>query len=159
VIADIEVRDAAPKGLGIFARRAFTPGELIFRRRHLKITREELCALPPADRAHVCQVAVDEFARVTPPGCYMNHSCDPNAVRHGVNVVARRHISIDEEITLDYRLNAVDGDSWPCACGGPNCKGDVAGGFFGMDKDWQRAHVHDAGALIRREYRRRSRGA
>lgn len=34
MIGDVEVREAPGKGLGVFARRAFSPGEFIFRRRH-----------------------------------------------------------------------------------------------------------------------------
>ena len=46
---------------------------------------------------------------LAPPGCYLNHSCDPNAMRHGVKVFAWRAIAAGEEITIDYRLNAFDG--------------------------------------------------
>ena len=37
MIADIEVRPADSKGLGVFARRDLHKGEFIFRRRHGRI--------------------------------------------------------------------------------------------------------------------------
>ncbi len=41
-----------------------------------------------------------------PRGCYLNHSCDPNAIRKGVDVYARRDIREGDEVTIDYRFNA-----------------------------------------------------
>ena len=37
MIADVTVRDAGEKGLGVFALRDFTKGEFIFRWRHVLI--------------------------------------------------------------------------------------------------------------------------
>jgi hypothetical protein len=70
---------------------------------------------------------------------------------------AWRRIEVGEEITIDYRLNAFDGSSWPCHCGSHNCTGTVAGSFFGMDGDRQRLLLPHAPDFIRREHRRRAR--
>ena len=59
-------------------------------------------------------------------------------------------------ITLDYRLNAVDGTPWPCRCGAHACTGVVEGGFFSLDPRRQRALVPFAGAFVRKEYQRRT---
>src|SRR3954465_486875 len=134
MIDDVEVRDASAKGRGVYARRSFARGEFIFRRRHVRVvTPDELPTLREWERIHLCELAFDRFAVLAPPGCYLNHSCDPNAMRHGVKVFAWRRIAVDEEITIDYRLNAFDGDSWPCACGSTSCTGTVVGSFFAMD--------------------------
>ena len=148
---------AGSKGLGVFARRAFAPGEFIFRRRHAReVGSSELEQLPEWDRIHLCELDVDRFAVLAPPGCYLNHSCDPSAMRHGVVVFAWRPIEAGEEITVDYRLNALDGDSWPCRCGADGCTGMVGeGGFFGMTEERQRLLLPHAPAFIRREHRRR----
>jgi hypothetical protein len=74
---------------------------------------------------------------LAPPGCYLNHSCDPNAMRHGVKVFAWRPIAAGDEVTIDYRLNAFDGSSWPCECGAESCTGTVEGSFFAMDPERQ----------------------
>jgi hypothetical protein len=55
---------------------------------------------------------LERFAVLAAPGCYLNHSCDSNAMRHGVKVFAWRPIAAGHEITIDYRLNAFDDDSW-----------------------------------------------
>ena len=76
---------------------------------------------------------------------------------HGVKVFAWRPIAVDEEITIDYRLNAFDGDSWPCACGSRTCTGTVVGSFFAMDPMRQALLVPHAPTFIQREYRQRGR--
>jgi hypothetical protein len=77
-------------------------------------------------------------------------------MRSGVNVFAWKRIRRGEEITIDYRLNAFDGDSWPCACGTRACTGRVVGSFFAMPGARQRAYLRYAPAFIQREYRRRN---
>jgi SET domain-containing protein len=158
MIGDVEVRDAGSKGRGVYARRAFDDGEFIFRRRHTRIlTAAELDRAADWERVHVCELGFDRFAVLAPPGCYLNHSCDPNAMRHGVKVFAWRPIEKGEEITIDYRLNAFDGSPWPCECGAQSCTGTVVGSFFAMDPERQTLLLPHAPAFIRREHHRRRR--
>jgi SET domain len=98
------------------------------------------------DRIHLCELGFDRFAVLAPPGCYLNHSCDPNAMRHGVKVFAWRPIAAGHEITIDYRLNAFDGSSWACHCEAKNCTGTVEGSFFAMDPERQALLVPHAPA-------------
>jgi SET domain-containing protein len=159
VIGDVEVREAGEKGLGVFARRDFVAGEFIFRRRHARILiGAEIASRSAADEMHLCELDWDRFAVLLPPGAYLNHSCDPNAMRSGVKVFAWKPIRAGDEITIDYRLNAFDGDSWSCVCGGANCTGAVVGSFFALSPDRQRAYLRYAPTFIRREYARRLRG-
>lgn len=139
----------------MFALRAFAPGEFVFRRRHVPISVAAIARLPLDEGVHVCQTDVARFAIVAPPGCYVNHSCDPNALRRGVHVVAWKVISAGNEVTLDYRLNAVGGSPWECLCGSASCSGLVDGGFFGLDRHRQRELLPFAGDFVRREYLRR----
>jgi len=155
VIGDVDVRPAGPKGLGVYARRAFGRGDFIFRRRHTRVvSQQQLDTLSRWERMHLCELDLDRFAVLAPPGCYLNHSCDPNAMRHGVTVFAWQPIAAGEEITIDYRLNAFDGDSSPCRCGASNCTGVVVGSFFAMDRSRQALLLPHAPSFIRREYRR-----
>jgi hypothetical protein len=157
MIHDVEVRNAAGKGLGVFARRGFAPGAFIFRRRHArKVDAAGIRTLSDEDRMHLCELGFDSFAVLAPPGCYLNHSCDPNAMRSGVKVFAWRPIRAGDEITIDYRLNAFDGDAWPCACGTSACTGTVVGSFFALPPERQQAYLRFAPAFIRQEYRRRA---
>jgi SET domain-containing protein len=155
MITDVEVRQTPDKGLGVFALRSFRPGDFIFRRRHgSALTAVDVANLSTDDRAHVTRLDLDRFARVLPPGAYLNHACDPSAIRRGVNVIAWRDIARGDEITLDYRVNALDGAPWPCACRSASCDGKV-GSFFDLSEDRQRAYLPYAAAFVRREYRRR----
>lgn len=157
VITDVAVGDAGAKGRGVFALRNFSAGEFIFRRRHAKVVDEAgIAELSPEEQMHLCELGFDRFAVLEPPGCYLNHSCDPNAMRSGVKVFAWRPISVGDEITIDYRLNAFDGTSWPCACGAQACTGTVVGSFFALPAERQEAYLRFAPEFIRREYRRRN---
>ena len=161
MIDDVEVRPAGTKGLGVFARRAFAPGEFLFRRRHGRIVDTEgIEALSDEDRMHLCELGFDRYAVLLPPGCYLNHSCEPNAMRHGVVVFAYRPIAAGDEVTIDYRLNAFDdeGTPWPCACGTRRCTGEVACSFFALDEATQQEYLPHAPTFIRREYRTRRGG-
>ena len=140
----------------MFALRRFVEGEFIFRRRHVRVvSTEELDGVSEWERMHLCELGFDRFAVLARPGCYLNHSCEPNAMRHGVKVFAWRPIERDEEVTIDYRLNAFDGDSWPCECGAPACTGTVVGSFFAMEPERQEMLAPHAPLFIRREYERR----
>lgn len=153
---DVTVADAGAKGLGVFALRDFTRGELIFRRRHGRVVaNRDMAALSEDDQRHLCELDWETSAVLLPPGCYLNHSCEPNAMRHGVNVYAWRDIRRGEEITIDYRLNAFTGERWACACGSQACPGHVVGSFFALDDERQRLYLPYAPAFIRQEYRRR----
>jgi hypothetical protein len=156
VIIDVEVRDTGARGKGVFARRNFQRREFIFRRRHGRVVSgQELALLSAEDQMHMCELDWDLYAVLIPPGCYLNHSCDPNAMRSGVKVFAWRDIKSGDEILIDYRLNATGGERWTCLCGSENCLGYVeAGGFFAMDERRQREYLPYAPRFVRAEYRR-----
>jgi histone-lysine N-methyltransferase SETD2 len=157
VIIDIEVREAGPKGKGVFAFRPFRRGEFIFRRRHGRVvTRWQIRSLSEKDRQHLCELDFERSAILLPPGSYLNHSCEPNAMRSGVKVFAWRDIKKGEEITIDYRLNAFGAERWQCVCA--TCSGEIVGSFFALDPGRQRTYLPYAPDFIRREYRRRQRG-
>src|SRR5262245_59431200 len=157
MIRDVAVRDAGTKGKGVFALRAFAEGEFIFRRRHGRVVdNQSVPSLSEQDRRHLCELDFARSAVLLPPGCYLNHSCEPNAMRHGVKVFAWRDIAVGEEITIDYRLNAFDESTrWRCDCRSRACTGEVVGSFFTLSPERQRAYLPHAPAFIQREYQRR----
>jgi len=73
--------------------------------------------LSEEDRRHLCELDWETSAVLLAPGCYLNHSCDPNAIGKGAKVYAWKVIRQGEEITIDYRLNAFSGERWECFCG------------------------------------------
>lgn len=156
MIVDVEVREAGPKGLGVFALRRFRKGEFIFRRRHGRVVANaRIPRLSLEDERHLCELDYTKSAVLLPPGCYLNHSCEPNAMRSGVKVFAWRAIRAGEEITIDYRLNAFGNERWTCACGSPSCNGEVTGDFFSLAPARQRAYLRFAPPFIKREHRKR----
>lgn len=157
MIADIVVKDAGRKGKGVFALRDFRKGEFIFRRRHGRIvTNSEIRSLSAEDWRHLCELDRERSAVLLAPGCYLNHSCDPNAMRSGVTVFAWRRIRRGDEITIDYRLNAFDGRRSKCLCGSTSCCGEIVSDFLSLDPDRQRSYLPYVPTFIRQEYRRRS---
>lgn len=66
---------------------------------------------------------------------YTNHSCDPNLWMKDENtLVARRDITVGEELTADYMMWEVNEDyqaTWQCNCGSPLCRKQITG------KDWR----------------------
>lgn len=150
------VRDAGSKGRGLFALRDFRRGEFIFRRRHGRlVSKAEIRSLSKEDRRHLCELDRETSAILLAPGRFLNHSCDPNAMRSGVKVFAWRDIRRGDEITIDYRLNAFGRQRWKCECGSANCPGEITGDFFALDAARQRLYLPYAPGFIRREYRRR----
>jgi uncharacterized protein len=156
MITDIIIKAAGIKGLGVFALRDFSPGEFLFRRRYARIVRnDEIDTLSADDQRHLCELDWEHSAVLLPPGCYLNHACDPNAMRKGVTVFAWKPILAGEEITIDYRLNAFTGEEWTCVCGSANCQGTVTSSFFSLSEAQQRAYLQYAPNFIQREYQRR----
>lgn len=156
MIHEVIVREAGTKGLGVFALRPFRVGEFLFRRRHGKVVRNvDIGLLTPDEQRHLCELDWDTSAVLLPPGCYLNHACDPNAMRSGVKVFAWRDIQQGDEITIDYRLNAFGDERSPCLCGSPSCTGVLIGSFFALDEARQQAYLAFAPRFIQAEYRRR----
>ncbi len=156
MITDVVVHEAPLKGLGVFALRSFHKGEFIFRRRHGRVvSRRQQARLSAEDRRHLTELDFDRSAVLLPPGCYLNHSCDPNAMRSGVKVFAWRAIRKGEEITIDYRLNAFGSERSRCLCGSRSCTGTLANSFFALSPGRQLSYLSYAPGFIRAEYRRR----
>ena len=151
------MRDAGHKGLGVFALRPFRKGEFIFRRRHGRVvTNAEVRSLTREDRRHLCELDYTTSAVLLAPGCYLNHSCEPNAMRRGVTVFAWRRIGAGEEITIDYRLNAFGSSRSKCLCGSASCTGEIVGDFFSLSPKRQLEYLPFAPQFIQLEQRRRS---
>lgn len=160
MLKDVEVRDAGRKGKGVFALRSFRRGEFILRRRHGRVVRTaQIASLSAADRRHLCELDFDRSAVLLPPGTYLNHSCEPSAMRSGVKVFAWRAVRRGEEITIDYRLNAFSGGRSRCLCGAPSCTGWVVNSFFALDPARQSSYLPYAPPFIRAEWRKRDRAA
>ncbi len=76
-------------------------------------------------------------------------------MRTEVKVFAWRTIRPGDEITIDYRLNAFNGERSACACGGASWTGTITLDFFSLDEPTRRHYLPYAPQFIRREYRAR----
>ena len=160
MITDVIVKDAGAKGLGVFALRDFTPGEFVFRRRYGRIvSNHEIALLSDEDQRHLCELDWNTSAVLLPPGCYLNHACDPNAMRKGTHVYAWKPIRQGEEVTIDYRLNAFTGERCECICQSSNCMGYFYLSYFTLSEERQRKYLPYAPRFIRTEYRQRQKSA
>ena len=110
-------------GRGVFAAQHFQPGQPILTIGGPVLAAPEMLALGP-DRAYALQIGPGEFLELTPPGRYLNHSCDPNAgILDGRMLIALRPIVPGEEIRFDYSTTMRE-DHWTmeCRCGEYLCR-------------------------------------
>ena len=126
-------------GYGIYASRDIKPGEILFKgegRSQRIITKrfvennwneEDLLhfrryAYPISDEVFILW---DEDPSEWAP---QNHSCDANTAFDGLNVIALRDISKNEELTLDYaRFLDESMEPFSCHCSSPNCRTTING--------------------------------
>ena len=131
----VEVRQSPIQGLGLFATRAFAPGERV---RRVNIVREVTNETPlrevDGERIEHCAYPDGRVVLWGLPDRQVNHCCDPNAYElhegEAVYIVARRSIAAGEEITFDYNVNTAGGSTWPCRCGAARCPGETIGDYF-----------------------------
>jgi len=144
-MSEVQVRPSGIQGLGVFVRRSFRAGDRI---RRVSVVREVTVTSPVredlGERLDHCAYPNGKVVLLGTPDRHVNHSCDPNAYELFENdcsyIVARRDIGAGEEITVDYNINISDGTAWPCRCGSTRCRGEVAGDFFRLPKEWQREY-------------------
>lgn len=122
---------------GIFATQAFAAGDVIVAR---EATLQSIATLNHV-RSHWSAAKQDAFLRYTyvldegvmvlrdpNPDQWLvqNHSCNPNTVYRGFDLVATRDIAAGDELTVDFATfrdqNQLEFD---CLCGAPNCRGLV----------------------------------
>jgi D-alanine-D-alanine ligase len=133
------IRGNAISGFGIYANRDLKPGEYIFSGEEKA---QRLVTLRHVEK-NWSENEKEIFRRYAYPiskevfliwdndpthWAPQNHSCQPNTVYNGLNVVTTRHISSGEELTLDY-ATFLDQNMQPfhCLCGAPNCRGLIIG--------------------------------
>ena len=120
-------------GFGIFALEKIPSGELLCMWGGSIVELEEFDILPSDIKTHGIQVE-DFLFQVNltqdfDPTEYFNHSCDPNAgLNSPISLVAMRDIQVGEEVCFDYAMSdSGPADEFTCACGAPNCRGEVTG--------------------------------
>ena len=120
--------DGCQFGLGVFAARAIGSGESILHFSGHHISFDE--AVAKGNRqCYTLQCGLREYIDLEAPGCFVNHSCQPNSGVRGVQLIALREIRTGEHICFDYSTT-MEEDYWQmnCRCGAPSCR-HVIGDF------------------------------
>ena len=135
MIKDVMVRLTKRKGKGVFARKNFYKGEIIFRNPRGKlVNKKDFTKLSGDDQEHLNEINKTTSEIMKPPGRFVNHSCAPNSIptefEENASYVALKDIKKGEEITVDYRINAHDGNIWRCYCGSRICSKKIKSDFL-----------------------------
>lgn len=141
-----EVRQTGHTGRGIYACQPIAVSDVIARVEYVR----EVTSQHPlrADERYDHQMYLPDgrIFLVAEPMCYFNHSCQANAFLYSADqryyILAKRAIAIDEEITIDYELSAIDGDTWECQCSAENCRGLHKWDFFSLPRRTILASLH-----------------
>ena len=123
--SDVEVRESAIQGRGLYARRAFMPGEIVLRwdTSHT-ILKEEWSSLPEDEKRYTHPLDDQNILIVQAPERFVNHSCGSNTEVRDFCDVAVKPIAAGDEITSDYGVEGASA-SFECLCGSNDCRGFV----------------------------------
>lgn len=143
---EIEVRESPIGGRGVFTLVRQRGGRAISEFRVEREVTPDAPLRPEHDeRPEHCPVIDGRTLLVASPERDVNHSCDPNSyLRYGstgVDIVARRDIDRDGELTFDYLINNAGGNRWSCGCGVSRCRGETGKSFFTLPEEIQREYL------------------
>jgi D-alanine-D-alanine ligase len=135
------VRNNAISGFGIYASSPLQPGDLIFKGEEMSqriVTKKWVEenwneAEKLTFRRYAYPLGKEVFllwSFLPQDWAPQNHSCDANTAFDGLNIIAKRQIPCEEELTLDY-ATFLDENAEPfnCLCGASNCRGIIKGGM------------------------------
>jgi hypothetical protein len=113
-------------------------------RRSLQVGDDEHLVLPPT-------VSIEQAVK-THPWVFLNHACEPNAVRRGRDLLALRAIAAGDAITFDYCTTEAElSTPFRCRCGGAACRGDWVRGFLHLSRaEQERRRPHLSAHLAAR---------
>jgi D-alanine-D-alanine ligase len=133
------VRNNAISGFGIYASKVLQTGDLIFKGEEMsqrivtkKWVEENWSEVEKLTfRRYAYPLGKEVFllwSHLPQDWAPQNHSCNANTAFVGLNIVAKRHIPKEEELTLDY-ASFLDENAEPftCLCGAVNCRGIIKG--------------------------------
>jgi hypothetical protein len=156
---DVQVRDSAIAGRGLFAVAAVARDTVVSRLGGELVPGarlRELIAAAERRRAYVDTITVgpDTHLVLPPrrPNGYGNHGCDPNLWWVGAyELAARRDIAPGEELTNDYATSTAEPNfAMPCRCGAATCRGMITGDDWGRPELRERYGDHWVPAILAR---------
>lgn len=103
--SNVEVRSSPAHGLGVFATREISQGDVIARYRGRPVDRDGTYVSNHTDAS-----GHEQRHEITGPLKYLNHSCRPNAALGGFRIRALVPIRAGQEITMSYGDDMCDCD-------------------------------------------------
>lgn len=135
----VEIKRAR-NGKGIFGKRNFRQGEILFWVDGVRGHFSKIDELGGKFQDNAFRLSRDYY--LSPEGelgDYLNHSCEPNCtvqkLKNKLWIVAITEIEKGTEIVMDYSVIIAKDDSWTmkCNCGNQNCR-KVIGSFYSLPK-------------------------
>jgi len=133
-LAPVDYRNSAIAGRGVFARRAFSPGERVvpYAPAQQRIPADDPEALAASD-TKLTLLSEKHFVIIpdtsVPGGWLCNHSCRPNAAIYSDGegrIECLRSIAPGQEVTLFYGwVTENEPGRDPCRCGARDCRGFI----------------------------------
>jgi len=127
-LSRVAVAASLIQGSGVFATTAIPSGSVVLQLDDSRVVDSDHPVRPENGESllHLDYLPDGTVVLMRSPECFINHSCQPNSYIYSVNrqryLMAKRDITIGEEVLVDYALNAVDGDWWECRCQAPSCR-------------------------------------
>ena len=146
-MSDVAVRQSGIHGLGVFAARAFAPGEIVLWIDDSRVVDASHPLRPEHGElaTHQDYLAGGRVVLMPEPERHINSSCDPSTYVRWTGdrraVIARRALAAGDEITYDYIIDCHGGAVWTCACGSARCRGVVPSSFFELPLEQQREYL------------------
>lgn len=158
-LSPVEFRQSDIAGRGVFARRAFQPGDIIVpyapKQRRVDVESAEAAAAADTKLTLVSErrsVIIPDTSQAG--GWLCNHSCHPNAALYSTGegrIQCTRFISPGQEVTIFYgwvTRNQFGRD--PCHCGAPGCRAFINFDITDTDARHFETETPEGAALQRR---------
>ena len=119
-MGEIKLIKQEGKGRSVIADQVFELGEKVLTFQGIQTNQQG---------RNTVQIEMHIHLNPDSPGCYVNHSCDPNCgIRNSTTLVAMRPIHPGEEITFDYAMTEQQlSMPFECVCETPTCRGRIGG--------------------------------
>ena len=130
---DVVTRPSSISGQGLFATRAFSPGEIIAPYLGKVLTARPVKS-PESSATYILEIKPGlwiDGADIQNPARSANHSCEPNAelvmseTGTFANLRATSQIIPGDEISFDYGFSLSESLFNPCTCGKMSCPGKI----------------------------------
>lgn len=154
-LAPVEFRDSRIAGRGVFAKRRFSPGDVVvsYAPKQRKVDARDPEAVAAAE-TKLTLLSDDDLVIIpdtgVPGGWLCDHSCDPNAAIYSAGagrIQCTRAIALGEEVTIFYGwVSHNEPRRDPCRCGSARCRAFI--NFDLSDDDAARARIDEAHHVV-----------